>query len=80
MVEMLKEQKLMADAPWDQFVLLKVDSGVIYPQYDLVLCKRFSDGYHNGDWVTVQGDHLTESHTGEIYGWFSVGDCFLAPF
>ena len=56
-------------APYDEYVLLKVDSGMRSTPYDYVYARRHSDGYKNSAWLNVQNDHITERHVGEIYGW-----------
>ena len=56
-------------APWDEYVIVVVPSGVIEPLLDYVQCKRYSNGYYNNEWVTVHSDHLTESHTEDPIGW-----------
>ena len=56
-------------APYDEYVLLKVDSGMRSTPYDYVYARRHSDGYKSRAWLNVQNDHITERHVGEIYGW-----------
>jgi hypothetical protein len=58
-----------ARAPKDKFVLLKVCSGMTTTPFDYVMCRKHSDGYKDGCWVTAQNDRLTDSHTGEVLGW-----------
>jgi len=59
----------MAGAPYDEFVMVRVESGMIRPKWDYVLCKRHSDGYKHSGWVNAQNDRLTDSHTGEVTHW-----------
>lgn len=56
----------MVDAPWDEYVVIKVESGVRDPQYDQVVCMRRQ---HTTAWITVHNNHLTDSHTGRVVGW-----------
>ena len=59
----------MNSAPYDEYVLLKVNSGMRSTPFDYVYAMRHSDGYKNSAWLNVQNDHITERHVGEIYGW-----------
>ncbi len=58
--------------PWDQFVLLRVKSGVVSPMWDYVQCVRHSNGCHNEKWTTAQNDRLSDSHTDEPTNWMPV--------
>jgi hypothetical protein len=64
----------MSEAPDDKFILLKVCSGMSTTRFDYVMCRRHSDGYKSGEWVTAQNDRLTDSHTGEVFGWIEISD------
>ena len=60
--------------PMDIFVLLKVCSGMSTTPYDYVVCRKHSDGYKHGVWVTTQNERLTDSHTGEVFGWKNISE------
>ena len=56
----------MNDAPWDEYVLLCVPSGVPATKYDYIQGIRFTNGFHNYEWNNTQLDHLSESHAEPI--------------
>lgn len=56
-------------APLDEWVMLRVQSGMKSPEWDYVQCRKHSDGYKGGGWVNAQNDRLTDSHTGEATHW-----------
>lgn len=66
----------ISEAPFDKFVLLMVDSDYKNPKYDYVYCKQYIERCKNVVWYTAQGDRLTDSHTGKIYGYLDAPEGF----